>query len=139
MPRKGTAFLKGHFFPLMFQAYTFFKKRNVYLVQLQGHPESWGNNFVQEVDVCKHPLILGCYSEVTFEEGVEAVQERIQAVKQSRVCSFIRSKGVQAPVTLSWPESPLCHLRKDFTVFRLIDLYHQEEAATEFPFQVMVV
>lgn len=114
----------------MFQAYTFFKERNVYLVQLQGHPESWGNNFVQQVDVCKHPLILGCYSEVTFEEGVEAVQERIQAAKQSRVCSFIRSKGVQAPVTLSWPESPLCHLRKDSTVFRLIQQRSQRTLDT---------
>ena len=52
-------------------------------MQLQGHPESWDNNFVQQVDVRKHPLVSGCYPEVTFEEGVEAVQERIQAAKQS--------------------------------------------------------
>lgn len=42
-------------------------------MQLQGHPESRDNNFVQQVDVCEHPLISGCYPEVTFEEGMEAI------------------------------------------------------------------
>ena len=67
-------FLKGHFPPNVSGLYLKKKKkRNTYLMQLQGHPESWDDNFVQQVDVCEHPLISGCYPEVTFEEGMEAI------------------------------------------------------------------
>lgn len=50
-----------------------------YLVKLQGHPDGRGDNFMQKVHVGKYPLVSCCYSKVTFEEGVKAIQERVQA------------------------------------------------------------
>lgn len=54
-------------------------------MQLQGHPDGRGDDFVQQVHVGEHPLVLSGHPEVAFEEGVEAVQERVQAEKQSPV------------------------------------------------------
>ena len=105
----------------------FFFLRDVYLVQLQGHLESWGNDFVQQVNVCKHPFISGCNSEVTFEEGVEAIQEGVQAVKQkSSDCWFTGSEVIQHLVTQSRLGSPVCHLKKHLNVSRLSQqVFHQ--------------
>lgn len=55
-------------------------------MQLQGHPDGWNNNFVQQVHVGKYPLVSSCDPEVTFEEGMQPVQKGIQAAKQSRCC-----------------------------------------------------
>lgn len=77
----------------MFQAYPY-KKWFLfcfifYLVKLQGHPDGRGDNFMQKVHVGKYPLISCRYSKVTFEKGVKAIQERVQAEKQGpNYCSF---------------------------------------------------
>lgn len=66
---------------------------DLYLVKLEGHPDGWSNDFMQKVHVREHPLVSCCYSEVTFEERVKPVQERVQAVKQSPTyCSFTLNK-----------------------------------------------
>lgn len=56
---------------------------------------------MQKVHVGKYPLVSGCDSEVTFEEGVKAIQERIQAVKQSLSYRSLTLNSVQKPATLS--------------------------------------
>lgn len=51
-----------------------------YLVQFEGHAHPGGHHPVQQVHVSKHPLVPGRGdAEITLEEGVEAVQERLQA------------------------------------------------------------
>lgn len=48
---------------------------------------------MQQIHVSKHPLVSCCYSNVTFEEGVKPIQERVQAVKQDpNYCSFTLNK-----------------------------------------------
>ena len=72
-----------------------------YLVKLQGHPDGRGDNFMQKVHVGKYPLVSRCYSKVTFEEGVKAIQERVQAEKQSPNYCLFPLNSVQKPVALS--------------------------------------
>lgn len=50
-----------------------------YLVELQTHPHARRYHLLQQVHVCKHPLVLAGDAEVTFEQGVKPVQKRLQA------------------------------------------------------------
>ena len=51
-----------------------------YLVEFQRHPHAGGHHPVQELHVRKHPLVPGAGdAEVPLKEGVEAVQEGLQA------------------------------------------------------------
>lgn len=61
--------------------FVFCEKR--YLMQLEGHSHSWCHDSIQQIHVCKHPFIPGrCDAKVPLEERVEAVEKRLQAVKQ---------------------------------------------------------
>lgn len=47
-------------------------------MQLEAHPDCRGHHLLQEVQVSKNPLVLRGDAEVTFEEGVEAIQEGLK-------------------------------------------------------------
>lgn len=46
-------------------------------MELQGHTDCWGDHLMQQIHVCKDPLILRRYPEVPFEQRVEAVQKGV--------------------------------------------------------------
>lgn len=47
----------------------------LYLVQFEAHSDCRRHHLLQEVQVGKDPLVFGGNAEVTFKQGVEAVQE----------------------------------------------------------------
>lgn len=50
-------------------------------MQFEGHSDSWRHNSIQQVHVCKHPLVPGRRdAEISFEERMQAVEERLQTV-----------------------------------------------------------
>ncbi|TNN76191.1 hypothetical protein EYF80_013479 [Liparis tanakae] len=52
-------------------------------MQLEGHPDARRHDAVQQVHIGKHPLVPGRRDpEVSLEECMEAVEERLQAVKR---------------------------------------------------------
>ncbi|PWA22650.1 hypothetical protein CCH79_00001897 [Gambusia affinis] len=53
----------------------------VHLMQFEGHSDSWRHNSIQQVHVRKHPLVPGRRdAEISFEERMQAVEERLQTV-----------------------------------------------------------
>lgn len=48
---------------------------SLYLMQFEAHSDCRRHHLLQEVQVSKDPLVFGGDAEVTFEQGVEAVQE----------------------------------------------------------------
>lgn len=51
-------------------------------MQLEGHSHSGRHDSIQQVHICKDPLVSWrCDAKVSLEEGVEAVEERLQAAK----------------------------------------------------------
>lgn len=52
-------------------------------MQFEGHPHSRCHDSIQQVHICKHPFIPGRRdAEVSLEECMEAIEKRLQAVKQ---------------------------------------------------------
>lgn len=52
-------------------------------MQFEGHPHSWSHDSIQQVHISKHPLVPGGGdAKISLEERVEAVEERLQAVKR---------------------------------------------------------
>lgn len=80
---------------------------------------------MQQIHVCKDPLIFCCYPEVAFKQCVEPIKKRVQAVRErqqslpqvspispSQICQSPASCWpVQWPVTL-WPRGSACSGRK---------------------------
>jgi len=55
------------------------------LMQLEGSAYSRGNDLLQQVHVCKYPLVLWWRdAEIPFEERVQSIQESIQAVEKMK-------------------------------------------------------
>lgn len=52
----------------------------LYLVQFEGHPYTWSHHPVQQIHVCKNPLISRRGdTKVALEQGMKAVEKRLQA------------------------------------------------------------
>ncbi len=57
-----------------------------YLVQFEGHPYTWSYHPVQQIHVCKNPLVSRRGdTKVALEQGMKAVEKRLQA-------EFIRTR-----------------------------------------------
>lgn len=53
-------------------------------MQFEGHTDSWCYDPVQQVHICKHPFISRrCYTEVSLEECMKAIEEWLQAAKHT--------------------------------------------------------
>jgi len=51
-----------------------------YLVQFEGHPYTWSHHPVQQIHVCKNPLVSRRGdTKVALEQGMKAVEKRLQA------------------------------------------------------------
>lgn len=48
-------------------------------MQLEAHSDSWSHHLLKQVQVSENPLIFGCNTEVPFKQGVETIQEGLQA------------------------------------------------------------
>lgn len=44
-------------------------------MQLEAHSDRRGHHLLQEVQISKNPLVFGGDAEVSFKQGVEAVQK----------------------------------------------------------------
>lgn len=64
-------------------------------MQFEAHPDSRGHHPLQEVQVSKYPLIFGGDAEVTLEQGVETVQERLQAFWWKAENKWIKKMEIQ--------------------------------------------
>lgn len=51
----------------------------VYLMQFEAHSDCGSHHLLQKVQVSKNPLVFGGNAEVAFKQGVETIQERLQA------------------------------------------------------------
>lgn len=62
----------------------------LYLVQFEGHPYTWSYHPVQQVHVCKNPLVSRRGdAKVTLEQGMKAVEKRLQTeCTTKRMCIY---------------------------------------------------
>lgn len=56
------------------------QQQPLYLMQFEAHSDCRSHHLLQEVEVSKHPLIFCGDAKVSFKQGVEAIQERLQAL-----------------------------------------------------------
>lgn len=62
----------------------------LYLVQFEGHSYTWSHHPVQQVHVCKNPLVSRRGdTKVALEQGMKAVEKRLQAKRiTKRISAF---------------------------------------------------
>lgn len=57
-------------------------------MKFEAHPNRRCNHFLEQVHVSEDPLVLRGDAEISFEQGTKAVQEGLQADKETTVREY---------------------------------------------------
>lgn len=52
-------------------------------MKFEAHPNCRCNHLLEQIHVSEDPLVLGGDAEISFKQGAEAVQERLQAERET--------------------------------------------------------